>query len=38
LRALDRTALLAMAQKAHAMARPQAAARVADQIEALIKP
>jgi UDP-N-acetylglucosamine--N-acetylmuramyl-(pentapeptide) pyrophosphoryl-undecaprenol N-acetylglucosamine transferase len=37
LRALDRTALLAMAAKARAMARPQAAARVADEIEALVK-
>ena len=30
-------ALLAMALKARAMARPQAAARVADEIEALVK-
>ena len=32
---LDRPALLAMAQRARAQARPQAAARVADEIEAL---
>ena len=32
---LDRTALLAMATQARALARPHAAARVADQIEAL---
>jgi len=38
LQGLDRPTLLTMAQKARAMARPQAAARVADEIEALIKP
>ena len=37
LRGLDRTRLLAMAMKARAMARPNAAARVADQIEGLVK-
>ena len=37
LRALDRAALQAMAMKARALARPQAAARVADLIEELIK-
>ena len=37
LAALDRTALQAMAMKARALARPQAAARVADLIEELIK-
>jgi UDP-N-acetylglucosamine--N-acetylmuramyl-(pentapeptide) pyrophosphoryl-undecaprenol N-acetylglucosamine transferase len=36
LRALDRPALLAMAEKAHALARPRAAARVADEIEKLV--
>lgn len=35
---LDRSALLAMANKARALARPQAAARVADLIEGLMKP
>lgn len=35
---LDRAALLAMAERARALARPQAAARVADEIEALLKP
>ena len=35
LQALDRGRLLAMAQKARALARPHAAARVADEIEAL---
>ena len=35
---LDRPALLAMAQRARALARPQAAARVADELEALVKP
>jgi UDP-N-acetylglucosamine--N-acetylmuramyl-(pentapeptide) pyrophosphoryl-undecaprenol N-acetylglucosamine transferase len=35
LQALDRPSLLAMAQKARALARPHAAARVADEIEAL---
>lgn len=34
---LDRPALLAMAEKAHALARPRAAARVADEIERLVK-
>ncbi|MFM7504983.1 MAG: UDP-N-acetylglucosamine--N-acetylmuramyl-(pentapeptide) pyrophosphoryl-undecaprenol N-acetylglucosamine transferase, partial [Rubrivivax sp.] len=34
---LDRGTLLAMADKARAQARPQAAARVADEIEALAK-
>lgn len=38
LQRLDRAALLAMAQRARALARPQAAARVADQIEALMNP
>ncbi|WP_119353471.1 undecaprenyldiphospho-muramoylpentapeptide beta-N-acetylglucosaminyltransferase [Azohydromonas sediminis] len=37
LRGLDRGALLAMAQKAHALARPRAAARVADEIERLVR-
>jgi UDP-N-acetylglucosamine--N-acetylmuramyl-(pentapeptide) pyrophosphoryl-undecaprenol N-acetylglucosamine transferase len=37
LRGLTREALLGMAQKARAMARPQAAARVADEIERLAK-
>jgi len=36
LRALDRPALLAMAEKARALARPRAAARVADEIEKLV--
>jgi UDP-N-acetylglucosamine--N-acetylmuramyl-(pentapeptide) pyrophosphoryl-undecaprenol N-acetylglucosamine transferase len=36
LRALDRPALLAMAGKARALARPRAAARVADEIEHLV--
>ena len=36
LRSLDRAALLAMADKAHALARPRAAARVADEIEKLV--
>jgi UDP-N-acetylglucosamine--N-acetylmuramyl-(pentapeptide) pyrophosphoryl-undecaprenol N-acetylglucosamine transferase len=34
---LDREALCAMAVKARALARPQAAARVADQIEGLVR-
>ncbi|MCU0929971.1 MAG: UDP-N-acetylglucosamine--N-acetylmuramyl-(pentapeptide) pyrophosphoryl-undecaprenol N-acetylglucosamine transferase, partial [Burkholderiaceae bacterium] len=34
--AFDRAALLAMAEKAHAFARPRAAARVADEIERLV--
>jgi len=33
---LDRSALLRMARKAHTLARPRAAARVADQIEGLV--
>jgi UDP-N-acetylglucosamine--N-acetylmuramyl-(pentapeptide) pyrophosphoryl-undecaprenol N-acetylglucosamine transferase len=37
LRNMRREALLAMAQRARALARPQAAARVADEIEALLK-
>lgn len=36
LRALDRPGLLAMAEKARALARPRAAARVADEIERLV--
>ena len=36
LRRLDRTVLLAMAEKARACARPHAAARVADEIERLV--
>ncbi len=38
LQRLDRASLLAMAQRARALARPRAAARVADQIEALMSP
>ena len=34
---LDRSALLAMAEKARSLARPRAAARVADEIERLVK-
>jgi UDP-N-acetylglucosamine--N-acetylmuramyl-(pentapeptide) pyrophosphoryl-undecaprenol N-acetylglucosamine transferase len=34
---LDRTALQAMAEKARTLARPRAAARVADEIEALVR-
>lgn len=37
LRSLDRPALLAMAEKARALSRPRAAARVADEIERLVK-
>jgi UDP-N-acetylglucosamine--N-acetylmuramyl-(pentapeptide) pyrophosphoryl-undecaprenol N-acetylglucosamine transferase len=37
LRALDRLQLLAMAEKARALGRPRAAARVADEIERLVK-
>mgnify|MGYP001482494110 CR=1 FL=1 len=37
LRALTREQLLAMAERARALARPQAAARVADEIERLVK-
>jgi UDP-N-acetylglucosamine--N-acetylmuramyl-(pentapeptide) pyrophosphoryl-undecaprenol N-acetylglucosamine transferase len=36
LQALDRTQLLAMAEKARALGRPRAAARVADEIEQLV--
>ncbi|MDN3922264.1 undecaprenyldiphospho-muramoylpentapeptide beta-N-acetylglucosaminyltransferase [Roseateles violae] len=38
LRSLDREALLAMAEKARNLARPRAAARVADEIESMVKP
>ncbi len=38
LQSLDRSALLAMAEKARALARPRAAARVADEIELLVRP
>jgi len=34
---LDRPALLAMAEKARARARPAAAARVADELQALVR-
>ncbi len=34
---LDRSALLAMAEKARSLARPRAAARVADEIEGMVK-
>jgi len=37
LQRLDRAALQAMAEKAHALARPRAAARVADEIESLVR-
>jgi len=37
LQALDRPALLAMAERAHALARPHAAARVADELDKLVK-
>ena len=37
LKSLDRPALLAMAEKARALSRPRAAARVADEIERLVK-
>jgi UDP-N-acetylglucosamine--N-acetylmuramyl-(pentapeptide) pyrophosphoryl-undecaprenol N-acetylglucosamine transferase len=37
LRGLDRAALQAMAEKARGLARPRAAARVADEIEALVR-
>ena len=37
LRGLDRTQLLSMAEKARALGRPRAAARVADEIEQLVK-
>jgi UDP-N-acetylglucosamine--N-acetylmuramyl-(pentapeptide) pyrophosphoryl-undecaprenol N-acetylglucosamine transferase len=36
LQSLDRKALLAMAEKAHALARPQAAQRVADELDKLV--
>ena len=36
LQKLDRSTLLAMAQKARALAQPHAAARVADEIEKLV--
>jgi len=38
LKGLDREALLAMADKARHLARPRAAARVADEIEQMVKP
>ena len=38
LQGLDRAQLLAMAEKARALGRPRAAARVADEIESLVKP
>ncbi|MEO7244201.1 MAG: undecaprenyldiphospho-muramoylpentapeptide beta-N-acetylglucosaminyltransferase [Rubrivivax sp.] len=38
LRTLDRDALRALAERARALARPQAAARVADEIETLVRP
>ncbi|MDP1693502.1 MAG: undecaprenyldiphospho-muramoylpentapeptide beta-N-acetylglucosaminyltransferase [Burkholderiaceae bacterium] len=38
LQSLDRPTLQAMAEKAHALARPRAAARVADEIERLVRP
>ena len=38
LRGLDRPLLQSMAEKARALARPRAAARVADEIEALVRP
>lgn len=38
LHALDRTQLLAMAEKARGLGRPRAAARVADEIESLVRP
>jgi UDP-N-acetylglucosamine--N-acetylmuramyl-(pentapeptide) pyrophosphoryl-undecaprenol N-acetylglucosamine transferase len=38
LQGLDRSALQAMAEKGRALARPRAAARVADEIEALVRP
>ena len=37
LQALDREALLGMAERAHRLARPQAAARVADELDRLVK-
>ena len=38
LQALTRPALLAMAEQARALARPQAAARVADELDKLVSP
>ena len=38
LQSLDRGALQAMAEKAHTLARPRAAARVADELESLVRP
>ena len=38
LQGLDRASLQAMAEKARGLARPRAAARVADEIEALVRP
>ena len=38
LQGLDRASLQAMADKAHSLARPRAAARVADEIELLLRP
>jgi UDP-N-acetylglucosamine--N-acetylmuramyl-(pentapeptide) pyrophosphoryl-undecaprenol N-acetylglucosamine transferase len=38
LQRLDRADLQAMAEKAHSLARPRAAARVADEIESLVRP
>jgi UDP-N-acetylglucosamine--N-acetylmuramyl-(pentapeptide) pyrophosphoryl-undecaprenol N-acetylglucosamine transferase len=38
LQSLDRPALQAMAERARALARPRAAARVADEIESLVRP
>jgi UDP-N-acetylglucosamine--N-acetylmuramyl-(pentapeptide) pyrophosphoryl-undecaprenol N-acetylglucosamine transferase len=38
IRTLDRTALLGMAEKAHALDRPRAAERVADEIERIVSP
>jgi len=38
LQGLDRASLQAMAEKARTLARPRAAARVADEIEALVRP
>ncbi len=37
LQGLDRPALLSMAEKAKALGRPRAAARVADEIESLVR-
>ena len=36
LRSLDRASLIVMADKARALSRPRAAARVADEIESLV--